>query len=40
MSLDLLIPISATPLNNLDLLPSQVIGKSIKIHTEEDGIPD
>ena len=40
MSLDLLNPISPTSLNNLDLLPNQVIGKSIKIHTYEDGMPN
>ena len=40
MSLDVLNPISMTSLNNLDLYPDQVIGKNIKVHTEDNGIPD
>ena len=40
MSLDVLNPISVTSLNNLDLCPDQVIGKTIKVHTEDNGIPD
>lgn len=40
MSLDFLTPIDDTVLGITSLLPKQVIGKSIQIHTEKLGFPD
>ncbi|MBL29735.1 MAG: arginase [Flavobacteriaceae bacterium] len=40
MSLDILKPVTTTSLNNLELSPDQVLGKNIKIHSLESGLPD
>ena len=40
MSLDFLIPIDDTVLGVATLLPNQVLGKSIQVHTEKLGFPD
>lgn len=40
MSLDFLTPIDDTVLGITSLLPKQVIGKSIQVHTEKLGFPD
>ena len=40
MSLELLVPIDNEPLLGISLLPKQVLGKNIKLHTESAGIPE
>lgn len=40
MSLDFLTPIDETTLGVTALLPKQVVGKSISIHTQNSGLPD
>lgn len=40
MSLELLTPISDEILSSVGLLPKQILGKSIAIHTKNDGLPD
>ena len=37
MSLELLVPIENEALIGMTLLPKQVLGKSIKLHTESSG---
>ena len=40
MSLELLLPVDKEAILGLSMLPKQVIGKNIDIHTEELGLPD
>ena len=40
MSLDFLTPVDDTVLGVASLLPKQVIGKSIQVHTEKQGFPE
>ena len=40
MSLELLVPIENEALIGMTLLPKQVLGKSIKLHTESSGLPE
>ncbi len=40
MSLELLTPISDEIVSSVGLLPKQILGKSIAIHTQNDGLPD
>ena len=40
MSLELLIPIENETLVGLSLLPKQIIGKNISIHSEANGLPE
>ena len=40
MSLDLLVPIENDSLDEMLLLPKQVIGNNIKLHTESNGLPE
>ena len=40
MSLELLVPIENEALIGMTLLPKEVLGKSIKLHTESSGLPE
>ncbi len=40
MSVDLLVPVSDETVARVNLLPKQIIGKQIPIHTEKTGLPD
>ena len=40
MSLELLTPVDDEVLESLDLLPKQVLGKSIIVHTKKSGLPE
>jgi hypothetical protein len=40
MSVELLAPISEEILSSIGLLPKQIIGKTISIHTEKSGLPE
>ena len=40
MSLELLLPVDKEAILGLSMLPKQVIGKNIGIHSEESGLPD
>ena len=40
MSLELLVPIENETLVGLSLLPKQIIGKNISIHSEASGLPE
>ena len=40
MSLDLLVTIDNDSLYEMLLLPKQVIGNNIKLHTESNGLPE
>ena len=40
MSLELLLPVNKEAILGLSMLPKQVIGKNIDIHTEESGLPE
>ena len=40
MSLELLTPVDDEVLESLDLLPKQVIGNSIIVHTKKSGLPE
>ena len=40
MSFDLLVPIENDSLDEMLLLPKQVIGNNIKLHTESNGLPE
>ena len=40
MSLELLTPVDDEVLESFDLLPKQVIGKSIIVHTKKSGLPE
>ena len=40
MSLELLAPISDETVSSIGLLPKQIIGKTIPIHTQQEGLPD
>lgn len=40
MSVELLAPISDETLSSIGLLPKQIIGKTIPIHTQQEGLPD
>ena len=40
MSLESLVPVSEEALNSMVIHPKQALGKSIKIHTEQQGFPD
>ena len=40
MSLESLVPVSEEPISSMVLHPKQALGKSIKIHTEQQGFPD
>ena len=40
MSVELLVPISEEILSSIGLLPKQIIGKTISIHTEKSGLPE
>jgi len=40
MSIELLVPIENEALIGMTLLPKQVLGKSIKLHTESSGLPE
>ena len=40
MSLDLLLPVNNEAILGLSMLPKQVVGKNIDIHTVESGLPE
>ena len=40
MSLELLVPIDSEALLGMSLLPKQVIGKNIQLHTASSGLPE
>jgi len=40
MSLDLLLPVNNEVISGLSMLPKQVVGKNIDIHTVESGLPE
>ena len=40
MSLELLVPVNNEAILGLAMLPKQVIGKNIYIHTKESGLPE
>ena len=40
MSLELLTPVDDEVLESFDLLPKQIIGKSIIVHTKKSGLPE
>lgn len=40
MSLDLLLPVNNEAIIGLSMLPKQVVGKNIRIHTVESGLPE
>ena len=40
MSLELLVPIGNDSLDEIPLLPKQVLGNNIKLHTESSGLPE
>ena len=40
MSLELLVPVKKENLLDLTLLPKQILGKNISIHTQNTGLPE
>ena len=40
MSLELLVPVKKETLVGLTLMPKQILGKNISIHTKNNGLPE